>query len=117
MTLASPVSPSQNKMAVGILAAVVLLFAPSAALAQHGGGGGGHAGGGRGFGGGGGFHSSGSSHATPPANSSVHPASASTSGARVPGVVVAGPGGPILLRNNAAPRNSVLGFAPQTSPW
>jgi hypothetical protein len=140
MTFASPVLPSQNKLAVGILAAVVLMFAPSAALAQHGGGGGGHAGGGGGFGGGGGSHSSGSSshasaqssshstgsstphpapvaHATPPVNSSVHPASASTSGRRVPGVVVAGPGGPVLLRNQAAPRNSVLGFAPQTSPW
>lgn len=140
MTHANPVPPSQNKLAVGILAAVVLLFAPSAALAQHGGGGGGHAGGGGGFGGGGGSHSSGGSshassqssshstgsstphpapvaHATPPVNSSVHPASTSTSGARVPGVVVAGPGGPVLLRNQAAPRNSVLGFAPQTSPW
>jgi hypothetical protein len=145
MTRSNPYLSAATKIAVGALAAAVLLFAPSAAFAQRGGGGGGHMGGGGGgghFGGGGGF--GGGSHAPashsaakPPTRSApvaqsrppvVAPArtgSASTGGttnavtAR-PSLFGApassGPTAGLALHNeSAAPRTTVIGFPPSES--
>lgn len=75
MTRSTPYRSALAQLFVGIFAAALLLFTPSAAFAQrggHGGGGGGHMGGGGGGGFGGGSHSSGGSrgsHGSAPAPS------------------------------------------------